>query len=407
MSAASRDGLDILITYPHSMGAGGGGTIGCIQIAKHLRAQGARVTIASVTTMSRDRRLFRNPPLPEERVGAQQEEELRAAGVEVVRIAPHPVHYYLDGIPTRRTVKRLLAQRRYDVALGWHQEFAHLPRWLQRRGIVAGLFTSGWYRDFKDIRKVTPNRKLRAHLWVQGKLLRMSLDKVDVVIAISEFTKREVHGSFGVPLERFQVAPWGVDPIFAAAERKPERAIRRFVFFGSPDPRKGGLETIDAFGEVAKAGVTDWHLTVIWPHRQKLEQKVREHSLEGKVTILDPMSHAGLARALAEAQVAILPSKFESFGLACAEAQMSGIPVIAYDVGGVSEVVHDGATGWLVENERTDLLPAAIAAAMANPERTFAMGLAGREHIQRNYSWEKTAATIRGRLERLVRERRG
>jgi len=393
----------ILITYPHSMGAGGGGTIGCIQIAKHLVAAGAAVTIATVTTISVERSIFgKSEKLPPERYGDKEENDLRAAGVDIVRIPPHPLHYYLDGLPTARCVKRLIAERDFDACLGWHQEYAQLPRLLQRRGIVTGLFTSGWYRDFKNVWKILPHLKGAVHTWMQRRLLLTSLRQADVVFAISEFTKGEVHDSFKTPLEKFQVAHWGVSPVFDNPDRKPRSVISRFVFFGSPDRRKGGFESMQAFAELSKRGYPNWEYKVIWPYREELEQMARELGVTDQVIIVDPLDQAGLARELDWADVAIIPSKFESFGLACAEAETNGIPVICYDVGGVSEVVLDRETGWLVPNARPDLLPDAILEAMRDPERTYAMGMAGREHINTNYSWERTAETILGRLESLI-----
>lgn len=393
---------NVLITFPHTMGAGGGGTIGCIEIAKHLRAAGAKVTIATVTTMSVDRSLFRNPPLPPEREGREQEAELRDAGVDIVRIAPHPVHYYLDGLPTKKVVKGLLAKQHFDAALGWHQEYAHLPAMLHKHGVITGLFTSGWYRDFKNIRQVAPDTKTRLHVWMQKHLLHTSLKVVDVVFAISKFTRGEVSDSFGIPHDRFQVAHWGVNPVFRDVPRAPDGPIRRFLFYGSADPRKGGLETIEAFAEITKQGYTDWELRMVWAHREQLEAKAAELGVSDRVTAMDPVDHHGLARELERAQCAILPSKFESFGLACAEAHASGVPVIAYDVGGVHEVVLPGETGWLVPNERVDLLPPAILGAMQDAEQTYAMGLAGRKHVTENYAWERTAETILGRLEQIA-----
>ncbi len=392
----------VVITYPHSLGAGGGGTVGCIEIARHLKQRGADVIVVPVMTMSRDRRLFRNPPLAPEYRGEEQEALLTAEGVEVVNVAPSPVHWYVDAVPTKRAVMRIVEERPVDAVLGWHHELALLPRALRKHDLVTGLFVSGWYRDYGAIRKAVPDLRNRTHLWIQRTLLQMSLKHVNVVMAISEFTKAEVCGALDIQPDIVQVAHWGVDPVFNYDKRTEPESIERFLFFGSAAIRKGGFETLEAFGRVAAEGHRDWHLKLVWTRRDELEAAARKHGIAEQVTILDPMDHEGLARELQWAQVAILPSTFESFGLACAEAQTSGVPVIAYDVGGVSEVIDDGVTGWLVENERPDLLPGAIVEAMRDPEQTYRMGLRGRERITSLYAWDRTAETI---LERLLRDR--
>ena len=390
------------------MGAGGGGTIGCIKIAEHLIKAGAKVTIATITTISVERSIFgKSEKLPEDRRGDKEEAFLRDLGVEIVRIEPNPVHYYLDALPTKRAVKELIAKNDYDVCLGWHQEFAYLPPMLRKAGIVSGLFTSGWYKDFKNVWSIFPHVKGLTHTLIQRRLLLRSLRQVDVVFAISEFTRREVNDSFGTPMDKFQVAHWGVSPVFQNPDRKPRGKISRFVFFGSPDRRKGGFESMRAFAEVTKRGHPDWQFKIIWPYRDEIEALAKELGITEQMVIVDPLDQAGLAREIDWADVAIIPSKFESFGLACAEAETNGIPVICYDVGGVSEVVLDGKTGWLVENARPDLLPDPIIDAMSNPERTYAMGMAGLEHVDTHYSWERTAETILDRLDREIHKLRG
>jgi len=166
------------------------------------------------------------------------------------------------------------------------------------------------------------------------------------------------------------------------------------LFYGSSARRKGGFETIRAFGELAARGHRDFKVRLVWLYHDELDQIAGQAGIRDLVEFFDPMDHAGLAEQLAWSHVAILPSTFESFGLACAEAQFSGVPVIAYDVGGVKEIVDHHVTGWLLPCEQAELIPGAILEAMADPARTFEMGMTGRERAQVSYSWRNTAETI-------------
>ncbi|NIP32684.1 glycosyltransferase, partial [Candidatus Saccharibacteria bacterium] len=71
------------------------------------------------------------------------------------------------------------------------------------------------------------------------------------------------------------------------------------------------------------------------------------------VKLLGKLDHQELVKALEWAQVVLLPSQFESFGLAVAEAQTAALPVIAYHSAAVTEMIEDGKTGWLVPLNRT------------------------------------------------------
>jgi len=95
-----------------------------------------------------------------------------------------------------------------------------------------------------------------------------------------------------------------------------------------------------------------------------------------------------------------LPSYAESFGLAVAESQLSGLPVVAYNVGGVPEIVEHGHTGWLVPVGDVDALAGTIHAAIREPDAAFRMGLAGRKRVSARFSWVETGQTMLSVLKR-------
>ncbi|MEQ1894258.1 MAG: glycosyltransferase, partial [Planctomycetota bacterium] len=107
------------------------------------------------------------------------------------------------------------------------------------------------------------------------------------------------------------------------------------------------------------------------------------------------------ARELARAQLAILPSHSESFGLSIAEAQAAALPVVAYAAGSVPEVVADGQTAWLAPLGNLDALTTALAAALDSPTPAHARGLAGRERVARLFRWDRTAERVLTGLEAL------
>jgi len=108
-----------------------------------------------------------------------------------------------------------------------------------------------------------------------------------------------------------------------------------------------------------------------------------------------------LPAVLAAADVAILPSAEESFGMVLAEAMALGRPCVGAAVGGIPEVMEHGRTGFVVAPE-----PAAFAAALgllvASPEARRAMGEAGRRRVETLFTLERQARRVAEELEALV-----
>lgn len=89
------------------------------------------------------------------------------------------------------------------------------------------------------------------------------------------------------------------------------------------------------------------------------------------------------------ADIFVLSSRQEGFPITILEAMAAGKPIVATDVGGCAEAVVDGETGLIVPPEDPAALAEAIASLLADPERTRAMGAAGRERVQREFTVDR------------------
>ncbi len=116
--------------------------------------------------------------------------------------------------------------------------------------------------------------------------------------------------------------------------------------------------------------------------------------------IYEDMSTEDLARLYAKAAVIVLPSKYEAFSKVLAEAQACGTPVVATKVGGIPEVVLDGHTGYLTGYGDWDEMREKVLELIEDPRLAKKMGMAGREHVERNFSSE----IIVNRLEKIYKE---
>lgn len=150
-----------------------------------------------------------------------------------------------------------------------------------------------------------------------------------------------------------------------AAQPVPPARPLRVVIVGGPSG--SGLERPNALIELAAAlGISD------------------------RVTFLPPQPAHRLVQVYRAADLVAVPSYNESFGLVAIEAQASGTPVLAADVGGLGTAVRDGISGLLVPGHRTDDWADALGSMLADPVRLELMGAAAVEHAA-NFSWAHTA----------------
>ena len=94
------------------------------------------------------------------------------------------------------------------------------------------------------------------------------------------------------------------------------------------------------------------------------------------------------------ADVSLVPSRSESFGLVALEAAACGVPVVASAVGGLVSLVDDGRTGVLVDGRDPDAYAAAVAKLLDDPVAAAGMGAAAVQRARR-YTWSFAAARLR------------
>lgn len=184
---------------------------------------------------------------------------------------------------------------------------------------------------------------------------------------------------------------------FAVPERAPCRVI---VSVGRLDPQKDQTLLIEAFSILA-ARYPDWTLRIVGEGvlRPVLEEKIEASGLAGRVEL--PGIVRDVASEYARAEMFVLPSLYESFGLTTAEAMASGLPVIGFsDCPGTNELVIDGRTGILVGSRTPQALAQAMERLIQDEDLRRRYGQAGTECLSAfdpdriATIWENLAAGI-------------
>jgi glycosyltransferase involved in cell wall biosynthesis len=138
------------------------------------------------------------------------------------------------------------------------------------------------------------------------------------------------------------------------------------------------------------AAFPDTHYDIIGdgPCRPELEQMARASGIAERVHFLGAVDELRRDAVYAAADVFVLPSTGEGFGIVFLEAWNFGLPCIASNRDAAREVIRDGVDGFCVDPE-PDRIAEAVGALLADPERRRAMGEAGRQRLLTTYTHEK------------------
>jgi glycogen(starch) synthase len=397
----------LAITYGWALGTPGGVARHVQELSRALARAGADVVLVCVSAAGYTS--FPRPRLGPDLLGTEVARELGSLGIEHVQVEPHALHWMLDGRGVKRALERLLARRRVDAVLSFYNEAAYLPALLAARGVLFG-FIATWLSYRMALSKERQGKGLRGVLLRRAnrRFIVEPYRRAQVLFANSEFTKGELVDVVGVDPTRIRVTYLGVRPDFAAIPRRPPERIRRLLFFGRVVAEKGIGDALAALGQLAREGRRDWTLRVVGSgHHDHVRRLAAQHGIEAQVELLAHQGDQALFRELEAAELAILPSHSESFGLSIAEAQAAGLAVVAYRAGSVPEVVEDGVTAWLAPLRDVEALAANLRRALDDPAATHRAGLAGRERVARLFSWDRTAARVLDGIRALQEAGRG
>jgi D-inositol-3-phosphate glycosyltransferase len=127
---------------------------------------------------------------------------------------------------------------------------------------------------------------------------------------------------------------------------------------------------------------------------ERVEKLAAALGVAERVRFADPQPHHLLSSYYRAADVVLVPSRSESFGLVALEAAACGTPVVAAAVGGLRTLVEHGRTGFLVEQRDPRAYAAHAAQILANPPLAAALSAAAARRA-RDYTWSTTAARLR------------
>ena len=235
------------------------------------------------------------------------------------------------------------------------------------------------------------------------------IDCSDAVLASCTVEADQIASLYGGDPGRIHIVPPGVDHAFFGPGHRPQarRALglpldgRLLLFVGRIQPLKCADVAIETLAELRDEGGEPYRLVVVGgpsgPHGEKSLQSlhdvadargVREH-----VHFIAPQPHELLSSYYRAADVCIVPSRSESFGLVALEAAACGTPVVASAVGGLTTLVDHGHTGYLVDDPDPVAYARAVRAVFDEPLAAERLSTASVLRARR-YTWRAAARTL-------------
>jgi glycosyltransferase involved in cell wall biosynthesis len=364
----SRSGDPLHIAFVITRGdAVGGATVHVRDMARYLLERGHRATV-----------LVGAP------AGGNDEAiaELRRSGVPCVPVAGlrraiHPVHDLAAVIELQRALRRINP----DLVSTHTAKAGILGRFAARAAGIPALFTPhGW--AITDRISASSGRIFRL-------AERCAAPLAHTIVNVCEAERQLATTHLIAPPHKLAVIHNGVRDIAPALRSNPAIDPPRLVMvarFEAPKDHEAVLHALAPLRDFA------WQMDFVGngPREQAMRNLTNELGLDGRIHF---SGHAtNTAERLAGAQIFVLASKSEGFPRSILEAMRAGLPVVASDVGGVSEAVADRETGLVVPRGDTVSLTKALANLIMRPNLRQQMGRAGRQRYELNFTFDQMAS---------------
>jgi glycosyltransferase involved in cell wall biosynthesis len=229
---------------------------------------------------------------------------------------------------------------------------------------------------------------------------RRALSFTHAVIVNSQ-TTADALADYGVPADRITVARPGTDR--ASVAPRHHEGLVALLTVGSLVPRKGYDVLVEALATLIDL---PWHLTIVGDARdpataEQVRAAIEHHKLGPRTTLLGAVSASRLAELYALSDLFALPSRYEGFGMAYAEAIAHGLPVIGTTAGAIPETVPEAA-GVLVPPGDVPALAAALRRLIESPTERARLAEGARVAAKALPTWAESAKLFSDAIERVV-----
>ena len=301
-----------------------------------------------------------------------------------------------------------------------HYDLIHAHYWMS--GIAGAILKETWNVPMLQmfhtlgLMKQRVGRTLEereADYRIEGE--KSVMKTADRIVAATEAERSQLELLYGVNHEKVTIIPPGVDThhFYPIPQDEAKETVgispedRMALFVGRIEPLKGLDTLIRAMALVkqnCKTFVCPHYLVIIGgdpegdpedmtSEMNRLQSLCRELGLDEIVLFLGKRDQNSLPYYYSAAEVVVMPSHYESFGMVALESMACGTPVIASQVGGLAYLVRDGETGFFVPAEDPEALAAKLRLLFVNRQLRERFGHQAAEYAQ-NFNWETITSRI-------------
>jgi len=239
-------------------------------------------------------------------------------------------------------------------------------------------------------------------------ITKFGIEQSDGVTAISTYLRNRTREAFAIDSEievirnfvNCDVYVRDPDLVAAMRPRFAEPNERLLVHLSNFRPVKRIQDVVTVFANVAKAMPARLMLIGDGPDRSVAEYLAREHNVQDRIHFVGKQDNVNELLPLAD--LMLMPSEMESFGLAALEAMACSVPTIGTRVGGVPELIQDDHNGLLFEVGDTESMSTAAISLLSNQSRLEAMAKAGRKTAQDHFCSSRVIPLYEDYYDRVV-----
>lgn len=230
------------------------------------------------------------------------------------------------------------------------------------------------------------------------------IDSADRIIGVSRNEMKLLKDKLDVPEEKIRIIPNGIEeeeftPIRDGNLFREKYGIKDelVLFTGRLATNKGLLTLVESMCEVLEE-YPDTTFALVGEDegmKSKIIEKAEKLGVRDSLLITGYIEDYDVFKsAYSAADVYVLPSEYEAFGIVLLEAMMCETPCIGTNVGGVPEVIEDGKTGYIVDYKRSEHLSKNMIHLLDDDQKRRMMGKAGRKRVLKKFTWERVAQQI-------------
>ncbi|MBI4141499.1 glycosyltransferase family 4 protein [Candidatus Woesearchaeota archaeon] len=215
------------------------------------------------------------------------------------------------------------------------------------------------------------------------------------ILTVSNGTKNQLIKKYKINEEKIKVIHNGVDLKLTDSVKQPSKEKNTIIFVGRLIPHKHVDDLLQAFSKITKK-IPTAKLKIIGTgsEEEKLISLTKKLRLNNVRFLGNVKDYKNILKEIKKSRVLALPSTREGFGIVLAEANACYVPVVAYEIEGVRDVVQSGVNGILVPPQNTKTLSTALIEILTNEQTRISFGNNGRQRVEQLFTWEKTTDQI-------------